>query len=75
LTPAIKYCAASLILVHNHPSNNPKPSPEDIGTTKRLVEASKIIGINILDHIIITDDSYHSMKSEKDIDFLIPSNL
>ncbi|WP_129596855.1 RadC family protein [Anaerophilus nitritogenes] len=59
---AIKKSVASIILVHNHPSGNPKPSSEDIKVTKRLMEAGKIIGIEILDHIIIGDGKYTSLK-------------
>lgn len=59
---AIKKSSASLILLHNHPSGNPEPSKEDIHITKRLVEAGKIIGIEVLDHIIIGDGEYFSLK-------------
>ncbi len=59
---AIKKSSASLILIHNHPSGNPNPSKEDINITKRLMEAGKIIGIDILDHIIIGDGTYYSLK-------------
>ncbi len=59
---AIKKSSASLILVHNHPSGNPNPSKEDINITKRLIEAGNIIGIEILDHIIIGDGIYYSLK-------------
>lgn len=60
--PAIKKSAASLILVHNHPSGDPAPSCQDVEITKQLVEGSKILGIKILDHIIIGDDQYSSFK-------------
>ncbi len=63
---AIKKSASCIILVHNHPSGNPRPSKEDINITKRLIEAGKIIGIDVLDHIIIGDGSYSSLK-EQDI--------
>lgn len=53
---AIKEQAASIILVHNHPSGNPKPSERDIKITNRLIRASEIIGIKILDHVIIGDN-------------------
>ncbi len=59
---AIKKSAASMILLHNHPSGNPQPSQEDISITKRLIEAGTIIGIDILDHIIIGDGCYKSLK-------------
>jgi len=50
---AIKASARSVILVHNHPSGDPTPSPEDIATTRNLIEAGKIVGIEVLDHVII----------------------
>ncbi len=59
---AIKKSSSSIILLHNHPSGNPEPSTEDIKITKRLIEAGKIIGIEILDHVIIGDGKYISMK-------------
>nr|WP_330397033.1 DNA repair protein RadC [Anaerovirgula multivorans] len=63
---AIKRTSSSIILVHNHPSGDPDPSKEDINITKRLVEAGKVIGIEVLDHIIIGDNVYSSLK-EKNI--------
>ena len=56
--------ANSIICLHNHPSGDPKPSQEDIGITRRLVEAGEIIGIKVLDHIIIGEQSYLSMKEK-----------
>ncbi len=61
---AIKRNSAAIILAHNHPSGDPTPSEEDVAVTKRLVEAGSIVGIDILDHIIIAADKYHSFKSE-----------
>jgi DNA repair protein RadC len=58
---AILENAASVILLHNHPSGNPEPSREDIQITKQLVEAGKIIGIAVHDHIIIAGDGFTSM--------------
>lgn len=63
---AIKRSSSAIILAHNHPSGDPKPSSEDINITKRLIEAGSIVGINVLDHIIIGDGIYFSMK-EHDI--------
>ena len=60
---AILASAASVILVHNHPSGQLDPSSEDINLTHRLVEAGELMGIPVLDHIIITDDAFLSMKS------------
>jgi DNA repair protein RadC len=59
---AIKKSSASIILLHNHPSGNPEPSKEDINITKRLIKAGEIIGIEVLDHIIIGDGNYFSLK-------------
>jgi DNA repair protein RadC len=59
-SPAIIEPAASIILLHNHPSGNPEPSPEDIQVTRQIVEAGKIIGIPVHDHIIITADAFTS---------------
>lgn len=61
---AVKKSAASLILVHNHPSGDPTPSPEDIEITRRLIEAGKIMGIEVLDHVIIGESSYSSLKAK-----------
>ena len=61
----IKRSAASLILVHNHPSGDTSPSREDIEVTKRLVEAGRLLGINILDHLIIGHNNFLSMKEKE----------
>lgn len=61
---AIVCSAASLILVHNHPSGDPTPSPEDAALTKKLVEAGKMLEISVLDHIIIGDGKYVSLKEQ-----------
>ena len=61
---AVKRSAAAVALIHNHPSGDPMPSMEDIATTERLVEAAKIMGIDVVDHIIIGDGQYTSLKSE-----------
>lgn len=60
---AISASAASVILVHNHPSGDPQPSDDDIKITRRLVEAGKIMGIEVLDHVIVGDGAYISMKN------------
>ncbi|ABW19306.1 RadC family protein [Alkaliphilus oremlandii] len=62
---AIKRSSSAIILAHNHPSGDPNPSGEDINITKRLIEAGNIIGISVLDHIIIGDGVYFSMKEHK----------
>lgn len=62
---AIKNHAASIVICHNHPSGELKPSEDDLIVTKSLVEAGKLLGIKIADHIIITKDSYFSFKEKK----------
>lgn len=61
---AIMGNAAGIIVIHNHPSGDPDPSSEDVNITKKLYEAGKILGIDLLDHIIITTDknNYQSMR-------------
>ncbi len=61
---AIQSSAAQIIIAHNHPSENPDASPEDVALTKRLGEAAKIIGIELLDHIIVTKDKFSSFKEQ-----------
>jgi len=62
---ALKQNAASVIFVHNHPSGNPDPSGTDLKVTKRLTEAGKIMGIDVLDHIIIAKNKAFSFKEQK----------
>lgn len=59
---AIRRGAAALILAHNHPSGDPTPSPEDVQVTRRLVEAGRLMGIDVLDHVIIGDNRYQSLR-------------
>ncbi len=61
---AIEECANSIVLAHNHPSGDPQPSQEDIRATKQLIEAGNQIGIKVLDHIIIGDGIFVSLKEE-----------
>lgn len=61
---AVKRSAASIICAHNHPSGVPTPSPEDIDVTTRLYEAGKIVGVDLLDHVIIGDHQFISMKEK-----------
>lgn len=56
--------AASILCLHNHPSGQPEPSPEDIDVTKRLAEADSTIGIELLDHLIVGDGCYVSLKDK-----------
>ncbi len=63
LKPAIEYNAAAFILVHNHPSGISTPSSSDIKITEQIIEAGKVIGIHLLDHIIVTKDSFTSVPA------------
>ncbi len=62
---ALRQNSASIILIHNHPSGDPEPSEDDLEITKRIVEAGKIMGIDVLDHIIITKTKVFSFKEKK----------
>ena len=59
---ALRSHAVSLILVHNHPSGDPTPSPDDMQITARIYQAGELLGIHLLDHIIIGDNSYVSLR-------------
>jgi len=58
--PAVSGLAAQIILAHNHPSNNPEPSERDLELTQRLVKAGKILGIEVIDHVIVAKKGYFS---------------
>jgi len=60
--PAVRHTAAQIIIAHNHPSDDEKPSEEDKKITKRLADSGKILGIDIIDHIIVTKNNYFSFK-------------
>lgn len=61
---AIQSLASSIILVHNHPSGNPEPSDADIDISRRIMETGKIVGIDVLDHIIVGDNTSFSFKEK-----------
>ncbi|OCS88440.1 RadC family protein [Caryophanon tenue] len=61
---AIKRSAASILVAHNHPSGTTTPSPEDLDVTTRLVEVGKLVGIEVVDHLIIGDYDYLSLKEK-----------
>ena len=63
--PALKHSAAGIMVAHNHPSGDPKPSEDDLEITKRLVEAGKMMGVELLDHVIIATNNHFSFKEEK----------
>jgi len=65
INPAIRNSAASVIFIHNHPSGDPEPSLDDIQITQRLCKSFKIVGINVLDHIIIGYRDYFSFKQKQ----------
>jgi DNA repair protein RadC len=56
--------AAGVILIHNHPSGNPSPSEEDLRITKQLVEAGRLLGIKVYDHIILAGETYRSLADD-----------
>lgn len=61
---AIRRSSAAVILVHNHPSGDPTPSADDLSITKKLVKTGKIVGIEVIDHVIIAGDKYLSFKEK-----------
>jgi DNA repair protein RadC len=62
---AVRHNATALILVHNHPSGDPTPSPEDVQVTRTLVEAGKMMDIEVLDHLVIGHGKYVSLKERR----------
>jgi len=62
--PAVRNLAAQIILAHNHPSGDPEPSEDDLLLTKKLVESGKILGIEVIDHIIVAKDNFFSFKNK-----------
>ncbi|MDB5265141.1 MAG: repair protein RadC [Parcubacteria group bacterium] len=61
--PALEYAAAAIILVHNHPSGVSEASPADVAVTEQLIEAGSMLGIDLIDHVIVTKDSYASVPA------------
>ena len=59
--------AAAIVLFHNHPSGDPTPSTDDVVLTQRLVRAGDLMGIQVLDHVIVAESRYHSMREQKDV--------
>jgi len=62
--PALRACAASLVLVHNHPSGDPTPSAEDREVTTRLSRAGEILGVRVVDHVVVAERGYCSLREE-----------
>jgi DNA repair protein RadC len=69
--PALREAAAALVLVHNHPSGDPAPSPEDREVTERLARAGELLGIRVLDHVVCAERGYYSF-SEAGGEILLP---
>lgn len=67
--PAIRHRAAHMIIAHNHPSGDPTPSKEDYELTKALVDAGRLMGIPIRDHLIIGHQRFHSLRQENHVSF------
>lgn len=63
--PAINCSAAQIIIAHNHPSGDTEPSEDDLTVTRRLVEAGKLLGIEVVDHVIVTKNDFASLKERK----------
>jgi DNA repair protein RadC len=63
--PAVRRTSASIIVAHNHPSNDMTPSPEDVQLTRQIVEAGKLFDIDCLDHLILCRDRWVSMRERK----------
>lgn len=61
--PALCESAAAVVVAHNHPSGDPEPSKEDIAVTRRLIDAGKLLGVPLLDHVILAGSSYVSLRS------------
>lgn len=61
---ALREAAAALVLVHNHPSGDPAPSPEDRAITERLVRVGALVGIPVLDHVVVAERGYHSLRED-----------
>jgi DNA repair protein RadC len=65
--PALRECAAALVLVHNHPSGDPTPSREDREITERLVRAGEILGVPVLDHVVVAERGYSSLRETSSV--------
>jgi DNA repair protein RadC len=62
--PAIRCCAVEIVLVHNHPSGNPEPSDADSALTRKMMEVGQLMGIHIVDHVIVTKNSFFSFQEQ-----------
>lgn len=66
--PAVRERAAAVICVHNHPSGDPEPSREDLDVTQRLIEAGRLLGVPLLDHVVVGDQGYVSIRERINFD-------
>lgn len=62
--PAVRGRASQILVVHNHPSGDPSPSPADIACTRRLQQAGELLGIQLIDHVIVAESGYTSLKEQ-----------
>jgi len=69
IRPAVRDNAPSIIVVHNHPSGDPTPSPEDVSITQELVAAGKLLGVEVLDHVVIGSGNRYVSLNEKGLGF------
>jgi DNA repair protein RadC len=60
--PALTMGAAAVILAHNHPSGDPTPSPEDLAVTRHLLEAGRLLGVEVLDHLVVSAERFRSLR-------------
>ncbi len=60
--PALRLGAAAVILAHSHPSGDPEPSPEDLAVTRQLLEAGRLLGVEVLDHLVIAAERFRSLR-------------
>jgi DNA repair protein RadC len=66
--PAVREAAAAVIVVHNHPSGDPEPSAEDLAVTRRLLEAGRLLGIPLIDHVVVADGGFVSLRERISFD-------
>jgi len=66
--PAVRESAAAVVVVHNHPSGDPEPSLEDLEVTRRLIDAGRLLGVPLLDHVIVGDGRFESLRERLDFD-------
>jgi DNA repair protein RadC len=69
IQPAVRDNAPSIIVVHNHPSGDPTPSAEDVAITRELVSAGKLMGVELLDHVVIGNGNRYVSLNEKRLGF------